>query len=254
LTEPTSTTPVEVLLLDIEGTTTPIDFVYKVLFPYAKSHVQSYLSTHRSLPGVQDDIAGLIAENVLDTKEGEDPPPIEGSATSASVEAISTYVSWLIDRDRKTTPLKSLQGKIWDEGYRKGDLRSQVYEDVATAFERWWEQGKKIYIYSSGSVLAQKLLFGNTEAGDLTEFINGYFDTNIGAKKEVESYRRIADALNLQPSKVMFVSDVVDELDAAASVGFQTVLCVRPGNPKQRSDSGHPIKMTFDEIQSHSFS
>jgi enolase-phosphatase E1 len=240
--------PVEALLLDIEGTTTPIDFVYRVLFPYAKENAQNFLSVHRSLPAVQEDIAGLLKENASDVEQGNLPPQIEGSATSASIEAVSTYVSWLIDRDRKTTPLKSLQGKIWEEGYRKGDLRSRVFEDVAPAFGRWRAQGKLIYIYSSGSVLAQKLLFGNTEAGDLTSLINGYFDTNIGAKKEPESYRRIAAELQLEPWSIIFLSDVADELDAASSVGFHTVLCVRPGNPAQKRNSGHEIRTTFDEL------
>ena len=248
MTQLTSNSPVEALLLDIEGTTTPIDFVYKVLFPYAKEHARSFLTTHQSLPAVREDIAGLLEENASDLKQGNSPPTIEGSTTNAAIESVASYVSWLIDRDRKTTPLKSLQGKIWEEGYRNGELRSRVFEDVAPAFERWLAQGKKIYIYSSGSVLAQKLLFGSTEAGDLTPLISGYFDTNIGAKKESESYRRIARELNLKGSSIMFVSDVVDELDAAASVGFQTVLCVRPGNPAQKASSGHEIKTTFDEL------
>jgi enolase-phosphatase E1 len=248
LTQPTSNTSVEALLLDIEGTTTPIDFVYRVLFPYAKNNVRNYLSAHRSLPAVQDDITGLIEENASDAEQGNEPPLIVGSATNASVDAIANYVSWLIDRDRKTTPLKSLQGKIWDEGYHKGDLRGIVYEDVPRAFERWRQQGKRIYIYSSGSVLAQKVLFGNTEAGDLTHSISGYFDTEIGAKKESESYRRIAEALAMRPSSLMFVSDVVDELDAAATVGFHTVLCVRPGNSPQRPNSAHEIRTTFDDL------
>lgn len=248
MTQPTSNTSVEALLLDIEGTTTPIDFVYRVLFPYAKNHVRNYLSDHRWLPAVLDDISGLIEENASDAKQGNEPPLILGSATNASVDEIANYVSWLIDRDRKTTALKSLQGKIWDEGYQKGDLRGIVYEDVPPAFERWRKQGKAIYIYSSGSVLAQKVLFGNTEAGDLTHSISGYFDTEIGAKKESESYRRIAEGLAVQPLSLMFVSDVVDELDAAATVGFQTVLCVRPGNPQQRPNSAHKISTTFDEL------
>ena len=248
MTQLTSNSPVEALLLDIEGTTTPIDFVYSVLFPYAKENARRFLTAHRSLPSVQEDITGLLEENTSDVEHGNAPPPIEGSATSASIETISNYVSWLIDRDRKTTALKSLQGKIWEEGYRKGDLRSRVFGDVAPAFARWRAHGKKIYIYSSGSVLAQKLLFGNTEAGDLTPLIGGYFDTKIGAKKQSDSYRRIAAKLNLEGSSITFVSDVVDELDAAASVGFRTVLCVRPGNPQQRASSGHVIKMSFDEL------
>ena len=248
MTQLTSNSPVEALLLDIEGTTAPIDFVYSVLFPYAKANARRFLTAHRSLPAVHEDIIALLEENTSDLEQGNVPPPIEGSAASVSMEAVSNYVSWLIDRDRKTTPLKSLQGKIWEEGYRKGELRSRVFGDVAPAFERWCARGKKIYIYSSGSVLAQKLLFGNTEAGDLTPLIGGYFDTKIGAKKQPESYRRIATELNLEGSSITFVSDVVDELDAAASVGFKTVLCVRPGNPAQSPDSGHEIKTTFDEL------
>src|SRR5262249_57073297 len=130
-----------------------------------------YRGEHRSVREVQDDFAGLLKENALDAEQGNDPPPIEGSATSAPVEAISTYVSWLIDRDRKTTPLKSLQGRIWKEGYRKGDLRSVDFVDVPTAFERWREQEKRIYIYSSGRVLPQNLWFGSTQARDLTPCI-----------------------------------------------------------------------------------
>ena len=248
MTQLTSNLSVEALLLDIEGTTTPIDFVYRVLFPYAKENARRFLTAHRSLPAVREDITGLLEENRFDVGQSNAPAPIEGSAASASIEAISNYVSWLIDRDRKTTPLKSLQGKIWEEGYRNGELRSRVFGDVAPAFERWRRQGKRIYIYSSGSVLAQKLLFGNTEAGDLTKLISGYFDTNIGAKKETESYRRIATELNVAPWSIMFVSDVVDELDAAASIGFETVLCVRPGNPMQKASSGHEIKTSFEEL------
>ena len=248
MTQLTSNSPVEALLLDIEGTTTPIDFVYSVLFPYAKENARRFLTALRSLPAVQEDITGLLEENRSDVEQGNAPPPIVGSATSASIEAVSNYVSWLIDRDRKTTPLKSLQGKIWEEGYRKGDLRGRVFGDVAPAFARWRAQGKRIYIYSSGSVLAQKLLFGNSEAGDLTPLIGGYFDTKIGAKKQPESYRRIAAELNLEGSSIAFVSDVIDELDAAASVGFKTVLCVRPGNPQQRASAGHEINTSFDEL------
>jgi enolase-phosphatase E1 len=238
------------LLLDIEGTTTPIDFVYNVLFPYARAHVKDYLAAHLSLPSARADIAGLFEENAEDARRGLDPPLLEAPVEQVSLDAVEAYVRWLMDHDRKTTPLKSLQGKIWDEGYRKGELRSQVFEDVPRAFKRWREQAKKICIYSSGSVLAQKLLFANTEAGDLTPFINGYFDTNIGAKKDPESYRRIAGELELESSTVLFVSDVADELDAAAAAGFQTLLCIRPGNHPQSPASIHSIIKTFDEVVS----
>ena len=240
--------PIAVLLLDIEGTTTPIDFVYKVLFPYARSHVKDYLAAHLSLPRVQSDIAGLLEENADDASRGLDPPQLKGPPDALSPDAVAAYVQWLIDRDRKTTPLKSLQGRIWEEGYRRGELRSQVFEDVPHAFKRWGERGKKICIYSSGSVLAQKLLFANTEAGDLTLFIDKYFDTNIGAKKDLESYRGIAGELGLESSVVLFISDVVDELDAAASSGMQTLLCIRPGNHPHNPASIHSSIKTFDQV------
>jgi enolase-phosphatase E1 len=242
------TKPITALLLDIEGTTTPIDFVYNVLFPYARAHVKDYLAADLSLASVRADLAGLFEENAEDVRRGLDPPLIEGPAERLSLDEVEAYVRWLMDHDRKTTPLKSVQGKIWDEGYSSGELRSQVFEDVPTAFKRWREQGQKIFIYSSGSVLAQKLLFANTEAGDLTPFIHGYFDTNIGAKKDAESYRRIAGELELESPTVLFISDVADELDAAASAGFQTLLCVRPGNHPQSPLSIHSIIKTFDEV------
>ena len=248
MTPQSFTNHIAALLLDIEGTTTPIDFVYDVLFPYARTHVEDYVSGHLSQPPVLADIAGLVEENGDDIRRGFDPPLLEGPAEHVPIEAVVAYVRWLMDQDRKTTALKSLQGKIWDEGYRKGELRSQVFEDVPPAFKRWRDHGKWICIYSSGSVLAQKLLFANTEAGDLTPFIREYFDTNIGAKKDPESYRRIVATLELEPSAVLFVSDVTGELDAAATAGLRTLLCVRPGNHPLPPATIHPIVKTFYEV------
>jgi enolase-phosphatase E1 len=233
------------LLLDIEGTTTPIDFVYQVLFPYARRRVKDYLAVHWSEPSVSSDVAALVEENINDRRRGLDPPSLDEQPDNVSVEA---YVLWLMDQDRKATPLKSLQGKIWDEGYRTGELRSQAFADVPPAFKRWNHQGKRINIYSSGSVLAQKLLFANTDAGDLTRYIDRYFDTNIGAKKDAESYGRISNELELEPSKVLFISDVCDELDAAATAGLETLLCVRHGNHPHPPDTPHKIITTFDEV------
>jgi enolase-phosphatase E1 len=138
-----------------------------------------------------------------------------------------------MDQDRKSTPLKSLQGRIWKKGYRSGELLSQVFEDVPPAMERWHRQGKRVCIYSSGSVLAQKLLFGFTVAGDLTPLISAYFDTGVGAKMEAESYRRIASALQIPPEEILFISDVVTELDAAQAAGMQSRLSLRTGNRPQ---------------------
>jgi enolase-phosphatase E1 len=240
--------PVSVLLLDIEGTTTPIDFVYNILFPYAREQVKPYLEDRPASTEAHADIRELLQENSDDARRGLDPPLINGPAERVSFDEVVAYVHWLMDRDRKTTPLKSLQGRIWDEGYRKGELRSQVFEDVPRAFTRWRERGKTICIYSSGSILAQKLLFANTEAGDLTPFISGYFDTNVGAKRDPQSYSRIASELKVQSLAVLFVSDVTAELDAAATAGCETLLCVRPGNHPQSPAVSHTIINTFDEI------
>ena len=235
------------LLLDIEGTTTPIDFVYEVLFPYARTHVRAYLANHLSSEELRSDIASLLEENAEDLRLGLEPPLLRGPADHVLLDDVVAYIHWLMDRDSKTTALKTIQGKIWDEGYRKGELHSQVFEDVPGAFVRWRQQGKAICIYSSGSVLAQKLLFANTEAGDLTPYISAFFDTNIGPKRERESYRRIASELKLPPREIVFVSDVTAELDAAAEAGFETLLCVRPGNHSQPA-STHATIQSFDQM------
>ncbi len=152
-----------------------------------------------------------------------------------------------MDRDRKSTGLKSLQGKIWEEGYRSGELRSEVYPDVAPALERWRGQGIEIAIFSSGSVQAQRSLFTNTVAGDLTRFIRDYFDTTTGPKTAPESYARIAAALERSTSEVVFVSDIAAELDAALTAGMQTALCVR--KPGAAPAAGlHPVVHTFDQL------
>lgn len=234
------------VLLDIEGTTTPIDFVYQVLFPFARTRVKDYLTRHYN--DAQGDITQLRQEQAADTEQQLDPPVIGGEAPEARIESTVAYIHWLMDRDRKSTPLKSLQGKIWEEGYRAGELLSQVFDDVPPALERWRQQGKQICIYSSGSVLAQKLLFGHTTAGDLTPLLGNYFDTTIGAKIEAESYRRIAGALQLSPHAIVFISDVVAELDAARLAGLQCVLSLRPGNrPQSNSDAYQPIR-TFTNL------
>ncbi len=217
----------KVILLDIEGTTTPIDFVYQVLFPYARKHLQSYLTTHWN--DAQDDLAQLQFEHAADVQEGLQPPALHLSELASVV----AYLHWLMDQDRKATPLKSLQGKVWQMGYESGELKSQVFADVPPAFTAWQQQGKRLAIFSSGSVLAQKLLFTYTEHGDLSGFISGWFDTNSGAKREAESYRRIAAELKCEPSEVTFISDVTAELEAAREAGMQTYLALRPGNPPQ---------------------
>ncbi|HEY0365538.1 MAG TPA: acireductone synthase, partial [Pyrinomonadaceae bacterium] len=207
------------ILLDIEGTTTPIAFVHDVLFSYARDHVREFLAANSAT----EDIALLREEHAVDVKEGRNPP-------SLTNESIAEYVEWLIALDRKSTGLKSLQGKIWRQGYLDGSLQSQVFADVAPAFERWRERGLRMSIFSSGSVLAQQLLFAHTTAGDLTPFIDSYFDTKIGKKGDAESYRKIAEVLEIPAPEILFISDVVAELDAANEAGMKTILSIRPGN------------------------
>jgi enolase-phosphatase E1 len=235
------------ILLDIEGTTTPIEFVYEVLFPFANHNAREFIQQHRESADVRADIAGLKAEHRADLENGEKPPDWRDDSDDAWLESATAYVSWQMQKDRKSTALKSLQGKIWEAGYLSGRLVSQVYPDVPVAFRRWRQQEKKIYIYSSGSILAQKLLFAHTSDGDLTGYIDDYFDTTTGAKRAATSYLAIAEKIDLPAKEVLFLSDVTAELDAARDAGIATALCVRPGNPEPKTDS-HPIVQTFENI------
>jgi enolase-phosphatase E1 len=242
---PKSDAQARAILLDIEGVTTPVDFVYQTLFPFARRHVKEFLAAHSADEAVKADIARLREEHVAEAND-QSLPAWRDDSLEAQLASAVAYVHWLMDRDRKSTGLKSLQGKIWEAGYRSGELRGAVYEDVPQALARWKEQQKIIAIFSSGSVLAQQLLFAHSTAGDLTGFIQSYFDTTTGAKREAESYERIAKALQSQPSEVLFLSDVVAELDAARQAGMQTALCVRaePSPPA----GAHPVIRTFDEV------
>ena len=230
------------ILLDIEGTTTSISFVYDVLFPYARQHVREFLQNHAGNAPVREALARLREQHTADVAQGLSPP-----AVRADVDTVIVYVNWLMDRDSKAEPLKALQGMIWEEGYRRSEVHGHIYTDVPVAFERWHQEGKIIAIFSSGSVLAQKLLFGATTAGNLTPFITEYFDTTTGPKRQAESYRKIARSLSLAPEQIVFVSDVVEELDAAAAAEMNTLLCVRPGNHPQ-PPSQHALIHSFDEM------
>ena len=227
------------VLLDIEGTVTPISFVHEILFPYAREHVNNYLSQHLQQLEVQADIQKLREEQANDADELRQPP-------INSIDTAVTYVNRLIDLDRKSPALKSLQGKIWKAGYEDGSLKSPVYPDVVEAFERWREVGIKINIFSSGSVLAQQLLFAHTDAGALTRYIDQYFDTSVGKKIDPQSYLAIAANLSFDPTQILFVSDVVAELDAAKAAEMQTRLCIRPGNPPQPASQFQSITSFAD--------
>ncbi|HEY0462332.1 MAG TPA: acireductone synthase [Pyrinomonadaceae bacterium] len=233
------------ILLDIEGTTTPIDFVHKTLFPFAKARTGEFV--RQNFDKIKPEIEQLEIEYRADFTN-----QIYGRDFRAdSAESVVNYLKFLIDVDRKSTPLKSLQGEIWRAGYESGELESEIFPDVPRAFERWKEQGKRIAIFSSGSVLAQKLIFKYSNFGDLSGFIVDYFDTaNGGAKKEAESYRRIAEKLDFEAGEVLFVSDVLAELDAARDAGMQTALCIRAGNGQITEDFTHRSLNSFDELES----
>ena len=235
---------VHAVLLDIEGTTTPIDFVFKVLFPYARSHVERFLQRHGSSPDVLKDLSVLRCEHSQDTSQGLRPPALKNPNEPGS---FVPYIDWLIERDRKSTPLKSLQGKIWAEGYAGAELRSQVFDDVPPALTRWRAQNRTLAIFSSGSVLAQKLLFAHTTAGDLTTYLSAYFDTTIGTKTDPASYGQIARKLECPPAEIVFISDVVSELNGAQAAGLHTLLCKRPGNHPQPQNA-YNIIQTFDDV------
>jgi enolase-phosphatase E1 len=196
--------PLKAILLDIEGTTSSISFVADELFPYARRHLAAYVENH------PEESAPILAE-----VPGNDP--------------IATLLEW-IDEDRKATPLKTLQGLIWARGYADGELKGHVYPDTPEAMRRWKAAEVPIYIYSSGSIAAQKLIFGHSIAGDLTSLLSGYFDTTTGSKRERESYAKIASAIGVAPGDLLFVSDIRAEVDAARDAGLRALLIDRDGD------------------------
>lgn len=230
---------IKAILLDIEGTTTPIDFVHNTLFPFATARIAGFVQEH--FDDLKFEIAQLTAENAADPDYGSEFRP-------ESPNSVADYLKHLIDLDRKSTPLKTIQGMIWEKGYESGGLVSRVFDDVPTAFKRWKDAGKLIAIYSSGSVLAQRLIFKYSDQGDLTQLIDRYFDTNTGLKREADSYRKIAGEMELESNEIMFVSDVPAELDAALTAGMQTALTIRAGNSVINETLSHKTIQSFDEL------
>lgn len=214
---------IRAILTDIEGTTTPIAFVYETLFPFAAARLEDACGRADSDPRIGEALRLLRAEY-----DQEEP-----AGRSAEFGSGAAWARRLMAEDRKSTGLKALQGILWEEGYRSGELKAEVYDDVPAAFERWREAGLRLRVFSSGSVLAQKLLFAHTRQGDLMRFFEGYHDTSTGPKGEARSYRVIAQAFGVAAGEVLYLSDVVAELDAAAEAGLQTALLLRPGNPPQ---------------------
>lgn len=217
------------ILLDIEGTVSPMAFVHEVMFPYARTRVAGWLQDHWG-----HEIISKLAH-------------ASGMAAFPQPEEATRAVLHLMDADAKETSLKQLQGYIWEEGFRTGELRSTLYEDVVPALERWCRQGIKVRIYSSGSIHAQQLFFAHTSEGDLRSYLSGYYDTTTGPKKDAASYTAIAADCGLDPSEILFISDLAAELNAAHSAGMRTALASRPGNLPQ-SPCMHDTLCTFDAI------
>jgi len=221
---------IQAIVTDIEGTTSSLSFVKDVLFPYAREHMQAFIKENHH----REDVEPLL----------QDVNREAGRELNLD-EAIAQLNQW-IDADKKITPLKALQGLIWEHGYHNGDFHGHIYPDAYHCLKQWQEQGIKLYVYSSGSVYAQKLLFAHTEYGDLTPLFSGYFDTLIGHKQDAQAYRAIVEQLQLPAAQILFLSDIKGELDAAREAGMQTVWSMREGKSE---DPSHPQVQNFDEIQ-----
>jgi enolase-phosphatase E1 len=222
---------INAIVTDIEGTTSSISFVHDVLFPYARERLAEFIKCNAEDPKVVSYINDVRLEAGVDLN-------LDG--------AITQLIQW-IDEDKKVTPLKAIQGLIWESGYKNGDFHGHVYQDAYENLMKWNEQGIGLYVYSSGSVYAQKLLFGHTEYGDLNPLFKGYFDTQIGAKMEAKSYQAIVKQLNLPADEILFLSDIEKELDAAQTAGMKTCWLVRESNIE--SGSPHTPVESFDKIK-----
>ena len=222
---------IKAIVTDIEGTTSSIRFVHEVLFPYAREHISAFVRSNAEDQGVVSHL------NDVRLEVGKD----------LDLDSIVDQLVQWIDEDKKITPLKALQGMIWEEGYYKGELTGHLYADAIEYLRKWHDKGIKLYVFSSGSVQAQKLLFGHSDAGDLTPLFSGYYDTRIGNKREADAYRKILQDINLPPNEVLFLSDIVEELDAAKAAGMKTTMLVRDENPV--TDPGHTQVRNFAEIE-----
>src|SRR5688572_16584782 len=227
---------IRAILTDIEGTTSSISFVKDVLFPYARRALPRFVAARGKEPTVRKWLDAVAAEN-------------GGMCEDAMI--VEVLQGW-IDEDRKHTALKALQGMIWADGYRSADFTAHIYADAAEALKRWHADGLPLYVYSSGSVPAQRLFFGHSDAGDLTPLFSGWFDTEVGGKREASSYRHIAESIGVAPADILFLSDVVEELDAAREAGMSTVLIDRREDYAQprtgEASHGHARVESFADI------
>lgn len=234
----------QAVLLDIEGTTSSVSFVYDVMFPFVRRELDTFLNENWDDPALQQ-ACELIAQDAGHATLSEwchDAPDHQ-------IQCVRDEVVRLMDGDVKATGLKRLQGLIWKRGFESGELQAHLYDDVPTSLQRWHDAGIDIRIYSSGSVQAQKLFFGHTIVGDLLSLFRGHYDTTVGAKREASSYTAIAGCFGMAPQQILFLSDVPAELDAARNAGMRTALCCRPGNAAVKSDHGHDVIERFCDVQ-----
>ena len=233
------------ILLDIEGTTASIHFVYDVLFPFARQKLDSYLHSQWESIALRE----ACDQIARDAGWSSWPSDRRQLAPTELRQRVRSETLRRMDVDAKTTGLKQLQGLIWQSGFESGELLAVVFDDVPAALSAWQRRGLDVRIYSSGSVLAQRLFFRHTSVGDLTKFLRGYYDTTSGSKKESTSYERIAADIALPPAEILFVSDITAELDAATEAGLQTALCQRAGNAPPPPNHGHPVIGSLAEIE-----
>ena len=233
------------VLLDVEGTVSPLAFVHETLFPYARRELLIFLAKYHGNEPLIQALEQIALDAGAPSFASWSPYSM---GTAESNEWVAKHLYELMDTDAKTTGLKLVQGLIWEQGYLGGQLRSTIFSDVAPAFIAWRHAGLELRIYSSGSVHAQRLFFAHTEGGDLTSYLSGYHDTTSGPKLACESYRTIARETQHQPEHILFVSDVQEELDAAREAGYQTALAIRPGN-RAVSIIAHPSITSLTEIE-----
>ncbi|PVH39113.1 hypothetical protein PAHAL_5G437400 [Panicum hallii] len=243
---------VQSVVLDIEGTTSPISFVTDVLFPYARDNVRKHLDATYGSDETNDDIALLRAQVEQDLAEGVAgavPVPPDEAGKDEVIDALVANVEAMIKADRKITSLKQLQGHIWRTGFEGQEIKGVVFDDVPPALERWHASGIKTYIYSSGSREAQRLIFGNTTYGDLRKHLCGFFDTMVGTKREPRSYYEIWQSVGVdRPSQILFLTDVYQEATAAKAAGLEVLISIRPGNAPLPENHGFQTITTFAEI------
>ena len=236
------------ILLDIEGTTSSIDFVYDVMFPYARKNFAGYLEEHFSSETVQSALPLLAKDLGFNSVDAMFSKCEQGDGDSRA-DVVHRALIGLMDDDVKSTGLKKLQGLVWESGFRSGEMVAHLYDDVAPAIADWKASGLDMRIYSSGSIYAQKLFFGHSVAGDLLPQFSGHYDTTVGHKRESASYQKIADDW-VDAAAVLFISDVSEELDAAIAAGMRTLLSIRPGNKPVKNRDNYDAIESFEEVAS----